>query len=187
MPRPSRFSFFVLVSFLVALVGVPALAIGCAQGDPRASDPIVEPTSTQQPTDPVPTPVPTVEKPPTPVNPDDALAPVVSSVSPDRGTVGAIGPSIVVSGTNFVARSIVQLDGAPLATTFVSGTELRATIPTSKLAAVGVLRLSVGTSPPGGGASKEVTFEVQNPGAMLTSIAPLSVVAGSGKKKRLIP
>ncbi len=180
MPRPSRFSFFVLVSFLVALVGVPALAIGCAQGDPRASDPIVEPTSTQQPTDPVPTPVPTVEKPPTPVNPDDALAPVVSSVSPDRGTVGAIGPSIVVSGTNFVARSIVQLDGAPLATTFVSGTELRATIPTSKLAAVGVLRLSVGTSPPGGGASKEVTFEVQNPGAMLTSIAPLSVVAGAG-------
>ena len=81
---------------------------------------------------------------------------------------------------NFVSRSIVQLDGTPLATNFVSGTELRATIPTSKLAAVGVLRLSVGTSPPGGGASKEVTFEVQNPGAILTSLSPLSAVAGSG-------
>ena len=50
----------------------------------------------------------------------------------------------------------------------------------SKLAAVAVLRLSVGTSPPGGGASKEVTFDVQNPGATLTSLSPLSVVAGSG-------
>ncbi|CAN5739870.1 hypothetical protein BH11MYX4_BH11MYX4_28010 [soil metagenome] len=180
MPRSSRFSIVVLVSFLVSLVGVPALAVGCAQGDPRTSEPAVEPTSTQQPTEPVPTAAPTVVKPTPPVNPDDALPPVVSSVSPDKGTVGAVGPSIVVSGTNFVARSIVQLDGAPLATTFVSGTELRATIPTSKLAAVGVLRLSVGTSPPGGGASKEVTFEVQNPGAMLTSIAPLSVIAGSG-------
>ncbi len=180
MHRLSRFSLFALVGFLVSLVGVPALAVGCAQGDPKASDPVVEPTSTQQPTEPVPTVAPTTPKPPTPVDPDDALTPVVSSVSPDKGTVGSVGPSIVVSGTNFVARSIVQLDGAPLATTFVSGTELRATIATSKLAAVGVLRLSVGTSPPGGGASKEVTFEVQNPGAMLTSIAPLSVIAGAG-------
>ena len=180
MPRSSRFSLFALVCFLVSLVGVPALAVGCAQGDPKASDAIVEPTSTQQPTEPVPTVAPTTPKPPTPVDPDEALPPVVSSVSPDKGTVGSVGPSIVVSGTNFVARSIVQLDGAPLATTFVSGTELRATIPTSKLATVGVLRLSVGTSPPGGGASKEVTFEVQNPGAMLTSISPLSVIAGAG-------
>jgi len=170
----------VLVSFLVSLVGVPALAVGCAQGDPKALDPIVGPTSTQQPADPVPTAVPTVEKPRTPADPDDALPPLVSSVAPDKGTVGSIGPSIVVAGTNFIARSIVQLDGAPLATAFVSGTELRATIPTSKLAAVGVLRLSVGTSPPGGGASQEVTFEVQNPGPMLTSIAPLSVLAGAG-------
>src|SRR6185312_11886816 len=90
------------------------------------------------------------------------------------------GPSIVVAGNNFVPRSIVQLDGAPLATSFVSGTELRATIPTSKLTAVAVLHLSVGTSPPGGGASKEVTFDVENPGATLTSLSPLSVLAGSG-------
>jgi len=159
---------------------VPALSVGCAQGNPSLSDPIVEPVATQQPTEPAPTAVPTVEKPKPPVNPDEAMPPVVAAVSPDKGTVGSVGPSIVVAGTNFVSRSIVQLDGAPLATTFVSETELRATIPTSKLAAVAVLRLSVGTSPPGGGASKEVTFEVQNPGAMLTSLAPLSVVSGSG-------
>lgn len=179
MPRQSRL-LIVLVSFLVAMVALPGLVVGCAEGDPKTDGlPIVEPTATQEPTQPPPAPMGTQEK-PKPQNPDEAMAPEVTSVSPDKGTVGSIGPSIVVAGENFVPRSIVQLDGAPLATSFVSATELRATIPTSKLAAVGVLRLSVGTSPPGGGASKEVTFEVQNPGATLTSLSPLSVVAGSG-------
>lgn len=169
-----------LRSLLVALVAFPALFAACAQGDPTVTAaPTVEPTATSQPTVPAPTVAPTQEK-PKPVNPDDALPPVVTSVSPDKATVGSVGPSIVVAGTNFVPRSIVQLDGAPLATSFVSGTELRATIPTTKLLATGVLRISVGTSPPGGGASKEVTFEVQNPGATLTSLSPLSVILGTG-------
>ena len=180
-PRSHALFLVVLVSLLATSLGLPALVVGCAQGDPRALEAVpVEPTATQQPNEPTPTPVPTQEKPKPPANPDDALPPEVTSVTPDKGTVGAIGPTIVVSGNNFVPRSIVQLDGTPLATNFVSGTELRATIPTSKLATVAVLRLSVGTSPPGGGASKEVTFEVQNPRATLTSLTPLSAVAGSG-------
>ena len=179
MPRKPRLSLVVLVSFLAAVLAFPAFSAGCAQGDPRSSDGVVEPTATQQPTEPVKPPA-TATAPPSKPNPDEAMAPIVTSVSPDKATVGSVGPSIVVAGINFVSRSIVQLDGAPLATSFVSGTELRATIPTGKLAAVGVLRLSVGTSPPGGGASKEVTFEVQNPGATLTSLTPLSAVAGSG-------
>ena len=159
----------------------PVLAASCAQGDPKAApDPVVDAAPTQPPVDPPPAPAPTTTATPTPANPDDALAPEVTSVSPDKATVGSIGPSIVVAGNNFVPRSIVQLDGAPLATSFVSGTELRATIPTSKLTAVAVLHISVGTSPPGGGASKEVTFDVENPGATLTSLAPLSVLAGAG-------
>jgi hypothetical protein len=178
MPR----NFRLLVSLFGVLLVVPVLVASCAQGDPRTSDPTVEPIATQQPTEPAPAPAPsaTQETPKEPTNPDEALAPVVTSVTPDRATVGSVGPSIVVAGDNFVPRSIVQLDGTPLATNFVSGTELRATIPTGKLAAVAVLRLSVGTSPPGGGASKEVTFEVQNPGAALTSLSPLSVVSNSG-------
>ena len=174
-PRRSLFFFFVL-GLLAALV--PALAVGCAAGDPQAGGGAT--TSTSDPTQPSATATSTPTSSATTPNPDDALPPVVTSVTPNRGTVGAIGPSIVVSGTDFVSRSIVQLDGSPLATTFVSDTELRATIPTAKLAAVGVLRISVGTSPPGGGASKEVTFEVQNPDATVTSLMPLSVLAGAG-------
>ena len=181
LPSSSRLSLALLLSLLALTLAFPAFVVSCAQGDPNPSGtPIVEPTTTQQPTEPAPTAAPTTTATTQPMNPDDALAPEVTSVSPDKATVGSVGPSIVVAGTNFVPRSIVQLDGAPLATSFVSGTELRATIPTSKLAAVAVLRLSVGTSPPGGGASKEITFEVQNPNALLTSLSPLSVIMGTG-------
>lgn len=111
--------------------------------------------------------------------PGEALAPEAYSVVPDRAVVGSMGPTIVVTGNNFVDRSVLQLDGAPLATTYVSATELRATLPTGRLAAVGVLRVSVGTAPPGGGASKELTFQVENPVAELSSLSPLSVVTGA--------
>lgn len=172
MPRVTRFS---LASLVASLLLVP---LACAEGDPV---PPVAPdagvTSAQEPTEPPPPPAPAPAK---PANPDEALPPEVRSVTPDRATVGSVGPSIVVVGENFVPRSIVQLDGAPLATSFVSGTELRATIPTGKLATVGTLRLSVGTSPPGGGASKEIPFQVENPEPKLTALAPLSVVAGAG-------
>lgn len=112
-----------------------------------------------------------------------ASAPTVTAVTPDGAEVGSVGPEVVVSGTNFVERSIVQLNGSPLATTYVSPTELRATIPTSELATLGTLLISVGTSPPGGGASSEVTFEVRNPLPTLTAIAPLSALSGSGATK----
>ena len=52
MPRSSRLSIFVLVSLLAALFAVPALTVGCAQGNPTSSDPIAEPVATQQPTQP---------------------------------------------------------------------------------------------------------------------------------------
>ncbi len=116
------------------------------------------------------------------VDPDVADAPQVTGISPKSATVGAVGPTLVVTGKSFVSRSVVQLDGAVLATSFVSATELRATIPTSKLLTVGQLRVTVGTAPPGGGASSAVTFDVVNPVPTLTAIAnpvPAATLMGS--------
>ncbi|MBN9165402.1 MAG: hypothetical protein BGO98_29055 [Myxococcales bacterium 68-20] len=172
MLRP-RSSFILPISTFV----LAALAFGgCAEGEPRAllaAD--AGTTTTEEPTDPIPD-IGDTQK---PKDPDEASAPEVDSISPNEATVGSVGPSIIVSGNNFVPRSIVQLDGAPLATSFVSGTELRATIPTGKLVTVSTLRVSVGTAPPGGGASKEVTFAVVNPEPQLIALSPLSVLAGT--------
>jgi hypothetical protein len=167
-----------LAVLFLSVVAVPFAFAACAEGDPRPVDSSPSPTTTTDKVEPTPAPTTTTPKPQS--NPDDALAPAVTSVDPASATVGSVGPSITAFGDNFVPRSILQLDGAPLATTFVSATELRATIPTSKLAAVGLLRISVGTSPPGGGASREVIFAVTNPKPAVTSLAPLSVMVGAG-------
>jgi hypothetical protein len=116
------------------------------------------------------------------VDPDLAEAPELTAVSPQSAKVGGVGPSIIVTGKKFVARTVVQLDGAVLATTYISPTELRATIPTGKLLATGQLRISVGTAPPGGGASQSLLFDVVNPTPILTAISnpsPPSVLLGS--------
>ncbi len=109
----------------------------------------------------------------------DAPLPVAVSIAPTNAAVGALGPTLIVTGTDFVARSIVRVDGDPLTTTFVSALELRAALPTPKLAAAGVLKISVQTSAPGGGVSADVPFEVQNPVPVLTTLSPSSAVADS--------
>lgn len=161
-------------------LGVSGTLGACSSADPRAgfTPPAEEPSAPPAATAPAPTAEPDAAA-PAPRDPDEAPAPQAFAVSPDRGVVGAVGPTVAVTGEDFVPRSVLQLDGAPLATTYVSATELRATLPSGRLAAVGVLRLSVGTAAPGGGASKELTFAVENPKPAPRALAPLSVVAGS--------
>jgi hypothetical protein len=111
--------------------------------------------------------------------PDFAPAPTLASIAPTQALVGTTGPTIVCTGSGFVARSVVQLDGVELTTSFVSDTELRATIPDAKLAAVGTLHVTVGTAPPGGGGSAEVDFTVVNPSPAITALSPTSVLLGA--------
>jgi hypothetical protein len=116
------------------------------------------------------------------VDPDFANKPELTAMNPQSATVGSVGPSVILSGKNFVPRSVVQLGGAELTTSYVSPTELRATIPTSRLVATGSLTVTVGTSLPGGGTSKSLAFEVVNPAPVLTAIAspvPASVPVGT--------
>src|SRR5262245_30098762 len=94
---PRRF-----VALLATLLFVP---IACAEGE-RRPDQAPAPTSTVAETQPPPAATATTDKPKPPPNPDDALPPVVTSVSPSKATVGSVGPSIIVAGNNFVARSI---------------------------------------------------------------------------------
>jgi IPT/TIG domain len=108
--------------------------------------------------------------------------PQLARIAPSQGVVDEVGPAIVVSGRNFVPRTVVQLGGAVLPTTYVGPTELRATIPSDRLTAVGTLQVTVGTAPPGGGASRALAFEVVYGAPLLTAIvspSPPSVLVGA--------
>src|SRR5204863_22557 len=83
-----------------------------------------------------------------------------------------------VNGSGFANSSLVRWNGATRTTTFVSGTQLQASISASDVAAAGVVQVSVLTPAPGGGTSGDLTFTIANPVPSVLSLSPSSATAG---------
>jgi hypothetical protein len=76
--------------------------------------------------------------------------------------------TLTVNGTGFVSGSVVNWNGTPLATTFVSGSQLTATVPASDIASAGTAWVTVVTPGPGGGKSNVQYFDISNTATTLT-------------------
>ena len=87
-----------------------------------------------------------------------APVPTITSLSPSTQQAGSGDFILRVIGTNFVPRSTIRWINTVLPTTYVSATELRATITADKLAAAGTRGITVVTSAPGGGISNSKIF-----------------------------
>jgi len=105
----------------------------------------------------------TVMAPPAAPAPSPLPVPVASGLSPASASSGTAGLTLVVNGSNFVASSIVRWNGADRATTFISATELRATIAAADLTTVRTVPVTVFTPAPGGGTSASKSFSVTTP------------------------
>jgi len=107
-------------------------------------------------------------------------APTLTSISPSSATAGGAGFALTATGTNFVAGSVVRWNGADRTTTYVSGTQLTATISGADIASAGAASVTVFTPTPGGGTSSAQTFTIAapNPSPTLSSISPTSATAG---------
>ena len=68
--------------------------------------------------------------------------------------------TLTVNGTNFEAKSIVNFNGKPETTTFISATKISATIPASDVAIAGNMSVTVTNPAPGGGTSAATPFTV---------------------------
>ena len=86
--------------------------------------------------------------------------PVVTSLSPSSGLAGSGAFSLTVNGSGFTSGSVVNWNGSPRTTTFVSSSQVRASITGADIAAVGTAQVSVTTPPPGGGTSGSLTFTI---------------------------
>lgn len=104
--------------------------------------------------------------------------PTITTVAPDSTLVGGPDVAIAVTGTGFNSSSKVRLNGADLTTTFVSATQLGATIPASALTTASVANITVFNPTPGGGASNVAQFTINNPVPTIASLNPTSVLAG---------
>lgn len=105
--------------------------------------------------------------------------PIVTSLNPGSVIVGSAAFPLTVNGSDFVPSSIVQWNGTPRATTFVSSTSLQAAITAADIAATGIESIAVITPTPGGGTSAAVDFMVDNPLPVVTSLNPGALLAGS--------
>src|SRR3989454_2172531 len=76
------------------------------------------------------------------------LAPTITSISPTSATAGGSAFTLVVAGTNFVDSSEVQVNGAPRTTSYVSPTQLTATVLANDIAEPGTVQVTLVTAAP---------------------------------------
>jgi hypothetical protein len=86
--------------------------------------------------------------------------PTITTLSPPSATHGGAGFTLTVNGTGYLSSSVVNWAGSPRATTYVSSTEVKATITAADIAKAGAFKVTVTNPAPGGGASAAKTFTV---------------------------
>jgi hypothetical protein len=113
-------------------------------------------------------------------------APTISSLSPSAIALGAIGIdgfTLTVTGSNFVSLSVVEWNGSPRHTQFISSTELQAQITFADVQNAGSALVSVVTPSPGGGTSNTLILSIVSQSLVaapvIVSLYPNSVAAGS--------
>ncbi len=107
--------------------------------------------------------------------------PIANALSPRAMAVGASSFVLDVQGSNFLPASTVNWNASPRPTSFISGSELQATINASDLAASQIAIVTVSTSGPGGGSSAPLAFTVgNNPAPQLLQVSPTTIRANEG-------
>ena len=105
---------------------------------------------------------------------------VPSAIAPGGPTF-----TLTVNGAGFVSGSTVNWNGAALATTFVSSSQLTATVPAANIANASTASIKVSSPAPGGGNSSGAYFEVSAPTDLKFSSVPLTPTDFNGCNAQL--
>jgi len=106
--------------------------------------------------------------------------PVASSLSPSSGTAGGTAFTLTVNGSGFISNSVVRWNGSNRTTTFVSSTQLTASIQASDITTVGTAQVTVFNPTPGGGTSNALTFTINSATGPVGLVAAYSFNEGTG-------
>ncbi len=118
------------------------------------------------------------------INPAPNPVPVLASLNPNTTIAGGATFTLTVNGSNFVNGASVRWNGNDRATTFVSATQLTATITVADIANVATASVTVFNLPSvsgGGGVSNALTFTINPPPTPVPTLASLNPsVANAG-------
>ncbi len=113
------------------------------------------------------------------------MPPTITSLSSSTtmsNTTQACSPTgfvLTVNGTNFVTGSVVDWNGSARTTTFVSSTQLTATIPASDIASAGTASITVSNSAVSSASASFTISASSLPAAVIMSISPAGATAGT--------
>ncbi len=104
--------------------------------------------------------------------------PSLTSLSPSSKPAGGSTFTVTVNGMNFTRYTVIKWNGSALTTTFVSASQVTASVPASYIANAGTATVNAVNPAPGGGTSNSLTFTVTSGGPPITT-ASLSGIVGS--------
>jgi len=111
----------------------------------------------------------------------------LTSLSPESATAGSAAMEITAAGTGFTTSSVVEWNGASLATNYISSSALTATVPAADLATAGTASVTVSGGTTGSASSGVVHFTVNTQTApVISSLAPSSITAGGAAFQLLV-
>jgi hypothetical protein len=99
---------------------------------------------------------------------------------PDATAPGGTAFTLTLNGAGFVATSVVNWNGSPRATTFVSSSKLTAAILASDIAKGSTAAVTVVSPSPGGGVSNTLFFSIAAVGASLSFLPAVTYLTGGG-------
>lgn len=114
----------------------------------------------------------------TPSSPSNPT-PSISSVSPANLIAGSSAQTVTITGTGFITATVANMNGAALATTYVSTTSITAIVPASAIAADGTVKITATNPAPGGGSSAAQNYTIAVPTPAMTGLSPQSVPQGA--------
>lgn len=88
--------------------------------------------------------------------------PAISSLAPSSAAAGSSDLEVTVAGSGFMQSSYGEWNGTPLATAFLSSSQLIVLIPAANLAQAATAMIDVLTPAPGGGTSQQLSFTVSD-------------------------
>jgi YVTN family beta-propeller protein len=128
-----------------------------------------------------------------PVSSGSNPAPTITAISPNSTVAGGTAFTLTITGTNFIAASMVNLGGVAFTTTFVNSTQLTAAIPADAIASTGMVAVTVTNPAPRGSTSNSVNFTITtggssgaNPVPTIQVLFPNSIPAGEASFQLLV-
>lgn len=103
--------------------------------------------------------------------------PAITSISPAKVTAGSTAVALTISGSGFINTSTIEVGGIFETATYVSSTQLTATVPATQLTNGAELPVVVSNGATSSSATP-INLEVDNPAPVITSMSTTSVLAG---------